>query len=818
LTRLARRSVAVAVALSAVALIASAALVLSTFPRRSGTVQVAGLRGRVTIATDAHGVPAIRAASIADAMFGIGWAHARDRLWQMEFERRVASGRIAEVLGERAVPTDSFLRTVGFRRAAEAAWRASPPEVRSLLEAYAAGVNAFVAGDRARPVELRLLRMRADLEPWTPVDSLAWGKMMAWDLSRNAEDEIRLARLVELLGPERANELLPVNLDEPTILTEAEWAPMSTSSPPTSHVSRLASHGPWKSLEHEFALLEPLGLGGGEGVGSNSWVAAGSRTASGFPLLANDPHLKLRMPPVWYLASLEAPGLSVAGATLPGIPFVLIGRNAKIAWGLTSLEPDVQDLFVEKTDAEHPGRYLHDREWKPFSSRVERIRVRGGAEVSITVRASVHGPIVGAVMAGALPVAPKGAHEDAPEVALRWTGLDPDDRTAEAFWALDRANGWDEFLAGVSLVHAAAQNFLYADRDGHIGYASSGAMPVRPRSDGRLPVPGTGEDDWRGYLPFDELPRVLDPPRGFLVAANNRVTPLEPYAFGRSWAPPYRAARIAELLSAKPVWTAEDFGRIQADDVSLLAREMSALLADTRPRDEASRQALDLLRGWNGEMAEGSPAAAVYAAWYAELASMPDDELDVPRGSERRGPQVPRGATRAKFLLDAIRAGSPWCDDVRTPVRETCADFQSKTLSRAAASLRARLGPDPSRWSWGALHRLRVAHDVFDAVPLLRHAFDLEAGRGGDGATVNVGGFAQDGTFRMVEGASFRQVVDLAPQGRSLYALPGGQSGNVLDPRYRDLFPLWQRGELFGMGEGTVEVLTLEPMAPRPGS
>ena len=803
LARLARLAGALVLALALAALVVSAALVLSTFPRRSGTIRVPGLRGRVTIATDTRGVPAVRAASIPDAMFGIGWAHARDRLWQMEFERRVASGRLAEVLGDRAVPSDAFLRTVGFRRAAEDAWRASSPEVRTLLEAYAAGVNAFVAADRARPVELRLLRVPADLEPWTPVDSIAWGKMMAWDLSRNADDEIRLARLVESLGPERANELQPVNDADPTILTGKEWQPRSIPGPPAA--SRLPPAAPWRSLESEFALLEPLGLGGGEGIGSNSWVAAGSRTASGFPLLANDPHLKLRVPPVWYLASLEAPGLSVSGATLPGIPFVLVGRNARIAWGVTSLEPDVQDLFVEKTDAAHPGRYLHDGEWKAFASRVERVRVRGGAEVSVTVRESVHGPIVGAVMAGALSVGP--------DVALRWTGLDADDRTAEAFWAVDRASGWDEFLAGVSLVHSAAQNFLYADREGHIGYASSGAMPVRPRSDGRLPVPGTGEDDWRGYVPFEELPRVLDPARGFLVTANNRVTPRDPYAFGRSWAPPYRAARIAQLLTAKPGLTAEDFRRIQGDVVSLQAREASALLADTRPRDEAARQALELLRGWGGEMAEGSAAAAVFAAWYVELASIADDEL---------GP-LPRGPTRGKFLLGALRADSPWCDDVRTPVRETCADFRARTLSRAAASLRARLGPDPSRWSWGALHRLRVAHDVFGEVPLLRRAFDLEAGRGGDGATVNVGGFAQDGTFRMVEGASFRQVVDLAPQGpapqgRSLYALPGGQSGNVFDRRYRDLFPLWRRGELFGMGEGPVEVETLEPGGPSSGS
>jgi len=790
LTRVARRAGAVLLVLALAAGIAAAGLVLSTFPHRSGSLRVRGLRGPVSIATDARGVPAIRAQSIDDAMFGIGWAHARDRLWQMEFERRAGAGRLAEILGEAAVPADTFLRTIGFRRAAESAVRAATPEVRRLLEAYAAGVNAFLAADRARPVELRILR--DSVEPWTPADSIAWGKLMEWDLSRNAEDEIRLARVAEALGPERASELLPVNAATTTILTADEWAPRAIPAAPPAAL-RLAPAAPWRSLAAELALLEPLGLGGGEGTGSNSWVVSGARTESGFPLLANDPHLKLRMPPVWYLASLEAPGLAVAGATLPGIPFVLIGHNARIAWGATSLEPEVQDLFVERTDEARPGVYFHRGEWKPFVSRVERIRVRGGPEVSVTVRESVHGPLVGAVMSGALSVAP--------EVALRWTGLHPEDRTAEAFWALDRASGWTEFLAGTALVHCAAQNFVYADLDGHIGYTSSGAMPVRPRADGRMPVSGTGEDDWTGYVPFDDLPRVLDPARGFIVTANNRATPRDPYAFGLSWAPPYRAARIAGLLTSKPKLTAEDFRRMQSDVVSLLARDLVPLLLDTRPRDDASKQALDLLRGWNGEMDASSAAAAVYAAWYVELARMPDDELE----------GLPQRPTHGAFLLESLRTDSPWCDDPRTPPRETCADFKSSSLSRGAAFLRGRLGPDPSRWSWGALHRLRIAHDAFDTVPILHRVFDLEAARGGDGATINVGGFSQDAAFRMTEGSSFRQVLDLSPQGKPRFALPGGQSGNVFDRRYRDLFPLWERGELFEMGEGPVKVETLEP-------
>ena len=375
---------------------------------------------------------------------------------------------------------------------------------------------------------------------------------------------------------------------------------------------------------------------------------------------------------------------------------------------------------------------------------------------------------------------------------------------------MDRAASWPEFLAGVSLVHSAAQNFLYADRDGHIGYTSSGAMPVRPRSDGRLPVAGTGEDDWQGTVPFDDLPRALDPPRGFLVTANNRATPRDPYAFGLSWAPPYRAARITELLLAKPKLSRDDLRSIQQDVVSLQAREVWGLLAETRPSDAPSRAALELLKGWNGEMAEGSAAAALYAAWYVELAQDAGGRARrtarqrAAGTAPRRHPRaLPARVTACGFEVVRRRPDTPFSRRAPTSGRRRC----------RAPSLRCARGSEriPSRWRWESLHRLRVAHDVFGGMPVLRRAFDLEAGRGGDGATVNVGSFSQDGEFRMSDGASYRQVIDLSPGGAAGFALPGGQSGNVFDRRYRDLFPLWERGELFGMGEGDVEVLTLEP-------
>ncbi len=335
-------------------------------------------------------------------------------------------------------------------------------------------------------------------------------------------------------------------------------------------------------MANAFDSLDALGFGG-EDLGSNSWVVAGSRTVSGRPILANDPHLGLRTPSVWYLAAIEAPGYMATGATLPGIPGVIIGHNNRIAWGLTSIEPDVQDLFVEEVDPKDPSRYRHRGEWKSFSVRRETIRVRGARDTELLVRGSVHGPVVTGVF--------DGAETLGKAVSLRWTGLDDGDRTAESFFAIGTARNWDEFLAAAALLRTPPQNLIYADVEGHIGYAAAGAMPIRPRADGLLPVSGEGDDDWAGMIPFASLPRVLDPPAGFVVTANNRLVAGEAgLAFGLNWAEPYRARRIRELLESKPRLTAADVQALQLDRKSGQAEELLPLLLDTAPLDAASRR------------------------------------------------------------------------------------------------------------------------------------------------------------------------------------------------------------------------------------
>lgn len=747
----------------------------------------------MTIETDGHGVPTIRAASARDALFGLGYVHARDRLWQIDYQRRIASGRLAEILGPRLVETDRFLRTVGFRRAALAAWEGLSAETRASVEAYVRGLNAYLATSSARPIEFRILRCRA--EPFDPVDGIVWGKLMAWDLAGNVRNEIRRSRLVQAVGRARAAELLPPTPKTTTILEDGEWQgllPLPRAREDGRGEGAALPSSLLTGLDRSFALAGARDADD-SALGSNSWVLAGSRTLSGRPILANDPHLGLRAPSVWYLARLIAPGYSVAGATLPGLPTVVIGRNARIAWALTSLEPDVQDLFVEEVDPSATSRYRWRGEWRTFETRRETIRVRGGDDVSLDVRSSVHGPIVSDVLEGAKALGPA--------VALRWAALDPADRTAEALERVNRASGWSEFLEALSLFHAPPQNFLYADVDGHIGYTAAGSVPVRPRADGLLPVSGAGGDDWAGYVPFGELPRTLDPPRGFLVTANNRVTS-DAYAhvLAGEWPEPYRARRITDRILEKSKLGVEDVRSIQLDRVSLQAAELLPFLVDTVPADAPSREALATLGRWNREFAPESPAAPIYAAWYAALSRMPQDELG----------ETPLGGLRSRFLINAFRANSDWCDDLATSARETCASFRARTLADAVSLLRSRLGTDPSRWRWEDLHRARFPHGIFDGVPVLRRLFSLEKGQGGDASTVNVGAYRLDGTFRMTDGPSYRQIVDFAdPDGLRLVHTTG-QSGNVFDRRYRDLLPLWRYGGYLRIGPPS-KVLRLEP-------
>jgi penicillin amidase len=754
-----------------------------SLPQVDGTLRLSGLQGPVEIVRDLHGIPYIYASTDHDAFFGLGYAHAQDRLWQMEMQRRIGAGRLAEIFGEDTLETDQFLRTVGFYRAAEAAWPALSPEVQAALQAYSDGVNAYVASGAALPPEFTILGFKP--EPWRPADSLVWAKMMAWNLGDSYGDDLIHADLLAILGPERSTQLAySYPADAPVIL------------PPDAMTAL---------LETQKTLREHTGLGG-KHVGSNNWVVSGTRTASGLPLLANDPHLGAQIPSIWYLAGMQGDRIHSVGATLPGLPAVVIGHNDRIAWGVTNLGPDVQDLFIERINPANPNQYEVNGSWQDMQLIAEEIKVKGREEpVEWAARATRHGPLISDVTS-----------QRGQALALRWPALDPADTTISAFLGIDYSGNWQDFRDALSVYVAPSQNFVYADVDGNIGYYGPGRIPIRARGDGSVPVPGWNDDyAWKGWIPFAQLPNAYNPADGYLVTANNRVTPDDyPYFITNAWAPPYRAERIRELLTSGQGLTPDDYARIQSDQRSAQARELLPLLLAVQPRTSAETQALGILREWDGTVSPDAAAPAIYEAWYAHLyAALLGDDL---------GGEVGKFLTETDdpILLKRILSGEEavWCDDVLTPAEETCNETALVALQDALKELEKHLGHDMGKWRWGDLHRTVFPHNPLSQVGFLKPLFERSIVTGGDDFTVNPSPYKLDAPFDSNWVPSYREIIDLADLGNSRFMHTTGQSGNFLSKHYDDLIPLWRgvqyvpmywdKSQVTGNAEG---ILRLEP-------
>jgi penicillin amidase len=754
---------------------------LRSLPQTRGEIRLAGPAAPIEILRDRYGIPHIYAQSVADAVFALGFVHAQDRLWQMEMNRRIAAGRLSEVVGPAGLETDRFLRTLGIRRVAEANVAALDEETRALLAAYAAGVNAFLAADPVLPLEFWLTGVRP--EPWTPADSVSWVKMMAWDLGGNWRNEVLRMRLAKTLPLARIHQFLP---------------PYPGERPPEIADLKSLYHALERGgVELAEDMMRVLAVAPGappESLGSNNWAVAGTRSASGKPLLANDPHLGLTAPPVWYLAHLSAPGLNVIGATLPGVPAVVLGRNDRIAWGFTNTGPDVQDLYIEKLDAS--GGYLAPDGPRPFRVIEETIHVKGAAPERLRVRLSRHGPVISDVSRPVADQSPRGH-----VISFAWTALAEDDLTLQAALKIARARDWQSFLHAARAFHTPQQNMLYADVEGNIGFIAAGRVPVRkPENDlkGMAPAPGwLARYDWDGYIPFEELPRAFNPPAGVLVTANHRITP-EGYGhfITSEWQPPYRADRIRALLDATAKHTVQSFARIQADVVSLAMKELLPSLLATRPRSEDARRALALLAKWDGAMESDRPEPLIAWAWWRELArAIYADELgDAFRANWRE---------RARFLA-AVLSGeaAEWCDDVRTSAVETCEEQRAVSLEAALSDLKRRYGEDMASWRWGAAHEARHEHRPLGRHPLLARLFDIAVRSPGDAYTVNVGrsNLHDDARpFASRHAASLRAIYDLADLEKSLFIHSGGQSGNVLSPHYAAFTEAWAKTEYIPM-------------------
>ena len=782
------RSIAVLLALLAVlsaAALASAYVYLrQSLPKVEGEVPAPALKAAVEVLRDAYGIPHIFASNEADAAYALGYVHAQDRLWQMEMNRRIGSGRLAEILGPAGLEADRFLRTIGVRRAAQASLAQLDAVSLGVLEAYSAGVNAFLAAGPVLPVEFLLTGARP--EPWSPVDSLVWMKMMAWDLGGNWRSELLRMRLARTLPMARLQEFLPpFPGDAPVPLPDLKTLYGSLEK----EALRLAI----ADMEQVLTFAPPELP---EGAGSNNWVVAGSRSASDKPLLANDPHLGLTAPAVWYFAHLHIPGRNLIGATLPGIPIVTLGRNDRIAWGFTNTGPDVQDLYLERLDA--GGGYVTPEGPKPFTKISEVIKVKGAEDVKLEVRVTRHGPVISDVAKSALDATPRGY-----AMAFAWTALADDDRTFQSSLELGRSGTWRDFLSAVRNLNAPQQNMVYADIDGNIGYVAAGRVPVRkPENDLKGLTPALGWDaryDWAGYVPFEDLPQSYNPASGRLWTANDKIVApgYKPFITSE-WQPPYRANRIGALLEATPRHDSASFARIHADSVSLVMREALPHFLATMPRNETSRRALALLGQWDGDMRRDRAEPLIAAAWWRELTKrLYADEL----GDAFQANWAPR----AQFMLNILadRDGqSRWCDDVRTPAVETCAEQLAVSLDAALADLARRYGSDMNAWRWGDAHRARHEHRPFGKQPILARIFDIAAPSSGDAYTVNVGQhhlYDEAEPFANRHAASLRAIYDLADPEKSLFIHSGGQSGNRLSAHYKDFTEAWAAGEYIPM-------------------
>jgi len=745
-------------------------------PQTRGRIRLSGLEAEVLVVRDRWGIPHLYAHSLRDLFFAQGFVHAQDRFFQMEFQRRLASGRLSEVLGPKALEVDRWMRIVGLRRAADREVATLSDRAREALLAYAEGVNAFLSRGRL-PAEFSFLRYRP--EHWVIADSLAWLKMMAWMLSINWEAEVLRARLIARLGPERAARLDPSPAaDTPTIL------------PPGVDYSRVGR----RALDRAEAARPFTGPPAEAGLGSNSWVLSGRHTPDGHPILANDMHLPLQAPSIWYENHLVAgEQLDAVGVSLPGLPGIIVGHNGYVAWGFTATLPDTQDLYIERLHPENSRLVEYQGRWYEAEVYHEEIVIRGGGSVIEEVLVTRHGPIITPLVEAA------GGHE-AP-LALAWPVLQPG-RTAEALILLGEARDCESFHEGLRYLEAPVLNVVYADIYGNIGYTLAGAIPRRkPGHTGLVPVPGwTDEYEWEGMIPFDKLPHVINPPEGVIVTANNRpVSEDYPHFLGADWLPGYRAERIREMLEeAHPIGIA-DCQRIQRDQVSVLAREIGRHLAALTTDDPRLETVIALFQGWDGRLSATSPQAAVYEVFLRRMIynTFGPEVGDLIHRVAGKGPHpLLAGSSasgwRVRLLLQELlrRPDAPW---FAGRSREALI-YQS--LREAVDFLEATLGPEAGDWQWGRLHRVTFNHPLGRVKPLDRLFNRGGWPLGGDETTPWAAGTSyHDLDTSAMIGPPYRQVIPLGDLSRALAVNAPGQSGHVGSPHYADQVRLWLNGE-----------------------
>jgi penicillin amidase len=750
-----------------------------TAPQQNA-VEVKGPKNRITIRRDERGIPYVEAQNDEDLYFGQGYATAQDRLWQMDLFRRTARGELAEVLGAGpnniALDQDKLHRTYGFAQAAEAEFANTSPQERAVLEAYARGVNAYAAtlDPKSMPPEFQILQY--SFRPWTPADSLVVVKIFFEALSDTWRLDI-MRQALSVLPAEKRAELLP-EISPIDVLVVGKDAPSTSKSARVKRepVSPEALAKLAHNQEIAAAALNRIGFGTDALAASNNWVVSGKRTVSGKPLLSNDPHLRPTAPSIWHMVHLSAPGVRVAGVSAAGLPGVIIGHNDHIAWGLTNVGPDVQDLYIEKFNPENPKQYQAPAGWQDAVIRREEIKVRKGIgsseydTINQDVTVTRHGPII--------------FEGDGKRFALRWTALDPAKNNSASTYLLNRAGNWKEFNTALESFTALTQNIVYADVDGHIGYHAAGVVPIRKSGDGSVPYDGsTDAGEWTSYIPISKLPTSFDPPSGIIVTANQRIVGTDyPYFLTHSWAQPYRARRIFDLLNEKPKVNSDDYRRIQGDVYSIggviFAGETVKLLRPKlTPADEKLRATLDAFEKWDGRLNAESTVAPLVAQMRLVFRSK---ILTAALGQE-----LVRSYQWSNFdtTLDRVIKEQPasWLPKEFA----SYADLLRACYDEAIGSLKTSLGADETKWTWGELAKARFPHPLGGA-PLIGGQFTIPAfpqsGTGGlIGATVNVGA-----------SVSMRLIADPSDWDKTQQGIALGESGLPKNPHWSDQLADWR--------------------------
>ncbi len=754
-------------------------LVIKSFPTVDGDVRIAGLESAVTIQRDDYGVAHISAKNEHDLFFAQGYVHAQDRLWQMDISRRAGQGRLSEVLGSSALKFDRLFRTIGILGIAEKLEQNLHPDSRRVLEAYSDGVNAFIESHHGKfPIEFDMLNYSP--EKWKPVHSLLVARLMAWELNISWYTDLVLGDLYKTLGEEKAREIFP---------TYPENAPVIV---PKELRAKYLSQDMTRLIDADVEFRKFFGTTGTH-IGSNAWAVGPEKSVNGKAMLANDPHLGFSAPSKWYEVHLRGGEFNVAGVSLPGTPMIVIGHNQKIAWGLTNVMADDADFYFEMTNS--AGEYYFKDTWRPMTVVQDTILVKDSSSVILVTKSTHHGPVINDVNA-------TGSMTNDVLMTMRWTGQDLSDELYSLI-LINKANNWAEFKNGVKEFTVPGQNFVYADINGNIGYAAGVRLPIRSAQNPTLPMPGwTGQYDWTGFVPFEQLPSLYNPPQHYIATANNKMTDRAfPYHISNLWEPPSRIQRIDEMLGKQEKLTAEDFKHMQGDYFSRFAAELTPYILHAYDSvavpDIEVQVALSYFRNWHFRFSAEDVPTTLFHVFFSHLLR----NIFLDKMGEAMFLKYIFIANIPYRVVPVLmrNPSSDWFDDKSTPQIETRDVVIRKSLEQAIQELKASLGGEMKTWQWGLIHTITFRHP-FGSRPPLGAVFNIGPFPiGGSGTTVNNGEYYLANPYQVTLGPSTRQIVDFSDLDGALSVIPTGQSGQPMHEHYSDQTPLWLSGEYHTM-------------------